>query len=106
MEKRETLLALLPAFVLLFAALSWRVNLSASGAADYWNTSAALSPARMLDAVRHMQPYQKETLERFFSALFALRDDTYAIRMSPLSWIFVVVVPMTIAFLTEREDAE
>lgn len=97
---------LLPCAALLFAAVTWRINLAVSGAADYWNAAAALSPQRLLFAVQNPQPYQSETLERFFSALFALRDDTYAVRLSPLSWIGLTVVPCALSWLVTPAAAE
>lgn len=94
---------LMPLCMLFFAKVSWEINLRVAGAADYWNMSEALSPARILDTVKNMQPYQKETLERFFAALFALRDDTYAVRLSPLLWIAVPLVPACAAWFLEPD---
>ncbi|MBQ2770306.1 MAG: hypothetical protein IJF41_03620 [Clostridia bacterium] len=90
---------LLPLVLLVFGKVSWEINLKLSGAVDYWNMSTALSPSNMLAMVKDPLPYQMETLERFFAALFALREDTYALKFSPLSWIILPMVPMAVSCL-------
>ena len=94
---------LMPVCMLLFAKISWEINLRVSGAADYWGMASQLSPGRILDTLKNMQPYQKETLERFFSALFALTDDTYAVRLSSMLWIAVPLLPACAAWLGEKD---
>ncbi len=96
-------LPLLPVLALLFAVLSWKLSFRSSGAADYWNAAAALSPARVLEGLANPAPYQKDVFERFFSALFALRDDTYAVRLSPFLWI---VLPVSAACLAHRAEPD
>ena len=84
---------LIPLAAAVFLQLSWKIRLSASGAADYWNMSEALGPASFLRFFSSPLPYQRETLERFFAALFALREDTYAVRLSPFTWLMLPLLP-------------
>ena len=88
--RRRFIWIVLPIFAVLFGKYSWTIHCRLTNTAEYWKTST-ISLQELIQLVRNVQPYQKQTLFNFYNRLFELGDSYYAINLSPFLWIFAIL---------------
>ncbi len=96
-------LALLLAAVL-FGKFSWTLHCRLADAAEYWQT-ASISWSGLSQLAHNVQPYQKQTVFNFYNRLFEPGDHYYAIKLSPLLWVFAILPPAIGCRHLMRDDA-
>lgn len=89
-SKKSLIGASLPVAAVLFGKCSWLLHCRLTSTLDYWR-APSISLQGLVQLVRDVRPYQKQTLFNFYNRLFELGDSYYAIKLSPILWISAVL---------------